>query len=831
MKPAQFFTISVTALLAGFSACGGGGSAGAGSAKPTGGGGQPPASGEEVTIARDVFGVPHVTATSEAGAMFGSGYAAAQDRLFQMFRSRLMMHGRTAEFFGPGETIDPVTGNVTHLNKAHDRATRTIGWRRYADAAVLAMDADTLQLLQAYCDGVNAYIASPGASFHPFFEQFGVPLDEWIPADCVAVWARFARHFSDDGLHEDYLLHQWQALLANPNLTYEQALAAMLGARACDDEAAVVQQSDVPPALQQAMRDYARQLGLDPSTNCRGSSASPKFSQAWAVAGTRTTTGNSVLVGDPRVPVTVPSIFYEWSMQSQSFSVRGVGVAGAPHVLVGATDRVAWSPTAIGTDQADMLLLTTDPAGHPGEYLLDGNWVPYAVDELEELLVDGVVVEHVRYRETYWGPVVTAISAQPLAGEEYALHRVPLIDPGADPAPVFPALYRSGNVEELNAVLAHWTWPAVNLVFADVNGRIGYSSVGTIPIRNPNLDLAGMVAQDGSLSDNDWIDILPNALRPRVLDPAAGFLFSANHMPIGSWYPIPVRWGSGSAGDTPRSRRLRELFANSPASMTPQQVFAFHHDVVDVPRRDLVELGLFLRDGQPSWALSADARSALGEAETWWQQGARMDGSHRASALMAQVDLSFRSDPLTDPLIALYGAGENGLMLFLGSRVSAVRAQPPAALSSHEAAFVDDLFGRAWLACLAIGPPDTWQAWYVSNQLTFAMDPWTNLEGLPSLQPGAMTFGPVRCVDSQTLLSLKGQSYTQRVQLDGGDGATSLAPPGQHEQPSHPHGFDQVLPWETEGFKLAPRTLAGAKTMGPVQTTALVYDPIGYGNE
>jgi penicillin amidase len=679
-------------------------------------------------------------------------------------------------------------------------------------------------LLQAYSDGVNAYVESPGAVLHPFFAQFQLPIEDWQPVDCIAVWLAFGRHFATSGLDEDYRLHEWQKLLANPSLSYEQTLEVMQGDRVCDEDAAVVKQSDVPLALRQAMSDYARQLGLDPSTNCPQVVDGPKFSQAWVVSGARTSTGNAVLVGDPRLEVFVPNALYEWSMHGKTLSVRGAGVAGTPVILSGSTPRIAWSPTAIGTDQADLLLLTTDPVNHPGRYSLDGKWRKYQVDELEELKVFGAVHEQVRYRETRWGPVVTAVSSNAKPGEEYALMRVPLIDPAADSTPAFFDLYRAQDVDQVDQALAGWTWPPVNLVFGDAGGRIGYSVVGSLPVRNPELDLAGIVAQDGSRSESAWLDLVPHALRPHVLDPAEGALFSANHMPVGSWYPIPTRFGTGAAGDTPRSQRLRELLRPWPQAFTPLDVLAPHHDVVNVAYRDLTQLGLYLRD-QQGYAYSPSAKAALGELDGWLTAGARMDNSHRATALAAQLDLSFRTGALTDPLIAEYGSSQNGLLLFLKSKLADLRASPPVPLDADTAAYLDGLFKDAWNAMKAIGPPAIWQTWYAANHLRLELEIWRTLEGLPSLRPGhPVLFGPMRATDGQTLLSSTGQSYTQLVELDGLDSASSVLPPGVSELETSLHAYDQSLLWESEALKPSPLSPQGLQASGPTRTTVLDYE-------
>src|SRR6202008_1027229 len=120
----------------------------------------------------------------------------------------------------------------------------------------------------------------------------------------------------------------------------------------------------------------------------------------------------------------------------------------------------------------------------------------------------------------------------------------------------------------------------------DVGGRIGYSLAGTVPVRNPRRQLAGVIGQEGRTMASGWIDVLPPALAPRALDPVAGFVLSANNRPVGAWYPIPIRYGSGGNGDTFRSRRLRELLAANPLWLAPKEIYHLHFDIVSVPARD-----------------------------------------------------------------------------------------------------------------------------------------------------------------------------------------------------------------------------------------------------
>jgi len=788
--------------------CGGGGGGGGGLAA------------EQVTLVRDEWGAPHVFAETDRGALFGLGWATAEDRLFQMVRSRLMAQGRVAEFFGPGFVPGGGEANVDH-----DRAARLSGWWRHAVRATALLDPETLGLLQAYSDGVNAYTASPSARFHPLFAQYGIPIEPWRPEDCIAVWLRFGRHFATDGSDEVARLREWEALTAT--LTVGEALAEMHKYSVCDEGAAVVQAHNVPAVVRQAMQDYADALGL--SGGCQVPLDGPTFSQAWAVAGPRSTTGRALLGGDPRSEVYRPNKFYEWSLDGETLLVRGIGVPGSPIALSGSTPHVAWSPTALGMDQADLFSLATDPSGHPGQYWLDGSWRAFEVDELETIRVKGGADRSLRYRETVWGPVVTAVLSGTLPGEEYSVKRVPTVDPARETARALLGLYRARDVDEVLSALGEWSWPSINMVFADAGGRIGYTIAGDVPVRNPAITLAGVIPHDGSTSASDWIDRLPWGLQPHVLDPVEGELLSANHMPVGSWYPIPIRFGAGGRGDTPRSRRLRERLQALPPIVTPDEVFDVRLDVVQPCRRDLVELGVWLRDNQPG-RLSPDAVAALAVLEPWWLAGAPMDDSHPGAPLAWQLDLLFREANTAEELLQTYGEGDSGLNLFLKTKIADVRAPSPVPLTPAEAGDVDSRLAGAWAAARLLGDPSGLTAWYRSEVLTFTVEAWASLEGLPPPTPVAapLSVGPVRCADPDTLFSPPYQGHTLLAQPGAGDVARSLSPPGQSEHQG-PHELDQVGLWELGEVKQAPATLAGVQASGPTLATELVYPLPGPG--
>ncbi|HVS18500.1 MAG TPA: penicillin acylase family protein [Planctomycetota bacterium] len=770
----------------------------------------------EVVLLRDAWGVPHVYAQTDHAAFYGLGWAAAEDRLFQMLHARLMAQGRLAEFFGPG--LVPDQGS-TYL--AHDIEARRLGWRRQAHETAAALDAETQSLLAAYAQGVNEYMSSPGAVLNPLIAQHALPLEEWRVEDCIVVWMRFAAHFGTNGTEEVSVLRKWETLLGS--MSFDAAYDEMISGVVCDDEAAVVQPSDVPASTQQAMADYAALHGLDAPGHCPIPLEAPKFSQTWAVAGSRTYAGRAVLVGDPRSEVFRPNHFYEWSVEGATFSARGVGVAGSPNMICGSSAHAAWSATALGMDQADLFELTTDPVRQPGQYLLDGQWRDFEVDEIETVLVLGEPSKLIDYRETVWGPVVTKLIDAALPGEEFSVCRVPFHDAARDAAVGSIRMLRSGGLDEFYAALADWSFPSINVVFADDTGRVGFAVAGDAPVRPGGLVLAGVIPQDGSASASGWLEVLPHGLEPHVLDPASGVLYSANHMPIGSWYPIPVRFGTGAAGDTTRSRRLAELLDALPSVVDASEVEALRFDRVNTARRDLAELGLWLRDSQPSFVLSAEALAALGTLEPWWLAGAAMDGVLPGATLAWHLDLEFHPAQAGQALIESYGGGENGLVLFLKSQLDAIGAAQPLGIEAAE--FIDRVLADAWNEAVDLGPPDTWPIWFQNEVLTFELLSWETLAGLPPPAGGAapLWIGPVSCADGGALCTTPSQSYTQVVEPGvGGPVARSLLAPGTSEH-AGPHELDQVSLWEANLTKPAPRTQAEVQASGPFTETVLRY--------
>ncbi|MDP7033985.1 MAG: penicillin acylase family protein [Planctomycetota bacterium] len=772
--------------------------------------------GTSVQIDWDIYGVPHIQSATDKGAYFGAGYAHAEQRFFQMNVWKLMYQGRYAEYFGPGKQKQDGTLGTEYID--HDRKARLRGWRRHAEREVRNLDQETHSLLKAYVDGVNAYLQSPQRSLHPHFSRYQIPVRPWTLADSIGIWSRLGRTFSPSGLNEASNLHQVR-YYRQQGLSNAQIRRKIKGDVKCDDYAAIVKQSDVPRDLQDRMFDFARRhnVNLDGSLP---NGVAPHFSHAWAVSGQKTTTGRAVLVGDPRTKVSVPSLWFEWHMKGKTFDVRGVGVPGNPNILVGSTPFNAWSVTALGLDQSDLFLLKVDRDGHPNQYCLDGNWRPWSKDETELIKVRGLPDQTVRYRECLWGSVVTGTIAPPRSSlttggfedEEYAMKALPTAFPELSTLRGFVKMYRSQNIQTFGAALGDWVYPSANVVVASTGGDIGYWANGALPIRQPRAFLAGAVAQDGSLSSNDWIGLLPHELRPWVVNPACGYVMSANHLPIGSWYPIPT---SSRDGDGSRSRRLREMLEAKPV-FTPSEVQNMHFDTVNPVARDVIRLGLYLRDVQ-GFRLSLEAQRALVYLKPWLRAGARMEDNTPYTALARFLLQSLRRThgPDAPALVDRHGGGQGGMHNFLRMKIADIEASPARNLDGLTARHIDWRLQKAWiLVQTRVGSgPAAWRNW-MHAELLQPLDLWGGLENFDPLESGVIFHDALTATFSETVLSQMGQSYTQVVEVGLRDGAVSVLPVGQSEDSNSKHFLSQRGLWTNGGFKSSPTSRRGIQRLG-----------------
>jgi penicillin G amidase len=763
-----------------------------------------PAEFGRIELLRDTWGIPHVFADTDAGAFYGLGYATAQERGFQMTWNLRSIQGRLAEIVGPR----PHTARrETAID--HDRKMRSFGWTHAAERTAARLDPETRALLESYSAGVNDSFAAQkqAGTLHPLFDQLGVEPEPWTPAHCLLSWWQLARFFGTDGTRD---LIAWRNRDRSPSIQPERTAS---DAAAIDDAASVVQRNDVSDAWLDEVGVFHAATWTEPAGPASESGA-PTFSHAWVVGGGRTTTGSAVLVSDPQTPVRNPSLFMEFHVAGATFNARGVGVPGSPVILIGFNTHVAWGMTALGADQADLFRLETDP-DRPDAYRWGDAWRPMHLRK-ERIGVQGQPDVLVTIRETHLGPIMSDFAFRAPGDPEVALKRVPIADSDAETVQGAIAMIRAKDVPAFNRALAGWRFPSANCVYGDRAGRIGYSVIGAIPIRSVYApDPNGSMAMPGWLPDHDWRGFVPHRLLPQVLDPAQGLLFSANHRPVGSFYPIPIGLSTGSMGDTIRSWRLRERLAGE-RPFSPEDVLAVHFDTTNPARRDLVRLGLHLRDTQPH-ELSDATRLALDRLESWLEQGASSDLNRPGADLATRISTFFR--PSVTLLAERHGGGESGLARFLRNAIARIEADPETRLDAEERAFIDRVIADAWTD---LSPTDRQAS--RSRDAAPSRAPQTlgwfdNLDGWGSLDPsGDLPVPAITCLDGQTIQSQAGQAYTQWVPLHDVDSARSLCPIGHSDRPDHPHRASTLSLWAEAALHPAPLSRAAVDRIAVERT-------------
>lgn len=768
----------------------------------------------QIELLRDRWGVPHVFAETDAGAMYGLGYASAQDRAFQMYYNLRIMQGRLAELIGDvkvGVTRRRPQGRNSAVQ--NDVKMRTIGYYRAAQKVAENLDAESLNLLQAYSEGVNDYVSTHPNDLLYLFERLRLEPEPWTPADCVASWWRLGLFFSGDGLREMVPYYEITDGQREVQVFAATNAEGAFAGRPLRDDASVIQRDDVSGEWVRRVTDYALEHDLTRKvdvTPIRRRPSAPRFSHAWVVGRGKTTDGSAVLVSDPQTPVRNPSLLYEFHIAGKTFNARGVGVAGSPIILIGFSQNVAWGMTALGADQADLLVLNTDRRHHLNQYLFDGRWLDMEV-RTETVKIKGGWWRPLVLRETHLGPVVTSIATGVRHGDQVVLKRIPVCEPTRDTFQGALAMMRAGNVYQLQQALGGWRFPSANCVFGDHRGNIGYKTILALPIRSPHALLEDRAAHEGWSSDTDWQGTLPHELLPQMINPRQGWIVTANHRPIASFYPIPMGISTGGLGDTDRSWRLKEQ-VRAQRKFTPEDVLDIHYDMVNPIKRHVVRFGYHLRDIQ-KFRLEAETLKALEYLGSWRANGSKLDTSIKGTEIVTLMPMAFRQN---FEAARTYGGGLSGLCNMLQTIDARLQDEPDAALTAEEAEYINLILRAAWRYGKANygEDPDLWHEKAKEQLIQTKLGYFATLDGFGSLDEDKdITYPALTCLDGGTILSQKAQAYTQFVPLADADSALSLLPPGQSEHPDSPYHLSNYELWEKGQLHPAPLSREGVQRL------------------
>jgi penicillin amidase len=463
---------------------------------------RPPGVRADVEIVRDRAGVPHIYAAVSRDLYYSLGFVHAQDRLFQMELNRRIAHGRLAEIFG-----EPALG--------FDRFMRRLGLAHVAAAEASALGTDERDALEGYADGVNGFLAVHRHRLPLEFRLLRARPEPWAPVDSLA-WGK---------------VMAW-LLSANWDSEWFRArLVEQLG-----PESAAAFEPGYPAGHPITIEPGVSYAGLSDSLLAEFQQAQRELSllaggasNAWAVSGERSVTGMPLLASDPHLRPQMPAVWYEAHLCGDGLDVTGATMPALPAVLIGHNQQIAWGITASMVDTQDLFVEKLNP-DNPEEYRTPNGWEPLTVRK-ETIRIRGrsePVVELIQ--ESRHGPSLTPL----LNGERRFLAvACPLLQVGSAVRGAI-RLNRAQGWDEFRAALTDWD-VALNFVYADRAGNIGYQLSGRVPRRKEGT---GLLPAPGWDERYDWAGYLTSDELPHVFNPPEGYVVSANNRLVGDSHPF-----------------------------------------------------------------------------------------------------------------------------------------------------------------------------------------------------------------------------------------------------------------------------------------------------
>ena len=566
----------------------------------------------KVTVERDGWGIPHIAASSLEDMVEAQGYVMAQDRLWQMDLLRRVGRGQLAEIFGPAAI-------------QIDKEFRVLGFGRAAERDAAEAEGDSRALIEAYARGVNQFIAQNQRHLPLEFSLLGYKPQPWRPADSYVISAYMYQTLTDtweDEINRAKVTERVGAERARDLFSPDAAMDhfvvgdpankrdgsehARSGENDNDDEDDEDMQSDdvlktsndpagevpddasgfwgsVKDFLRKAPREIRHGLG----------------SNNWVVSGAQTASGKPLLSNDTHLELSVPSIWYEVHLTSPGWNVKGFTLPGAPLLVIGHNDRIAWGFTNNGADVQDLYIETFNPAGGD-EYRLKGEWKKAeVVDEI--IHVKGKADEHFKVLITRHGPVVRRDG-----NRGYAL-RWTATEPGGL-ANTYNTLGKAQNWEEFRGLMKRVWGPAQNAVYADVAGNIGYMMAARVPIRKKGH---GEIPVPGDTDEFEWSGYIPFEQLPQALNPESGLIVTANARIAGPNFKayLTDRWE-----EPYRTARILDLLRGR-HDLRPEDMLKVQNDTYSYPHVFLAEqLSAAVKTAQPK---DTRAQKLIGELKDW----------------------------------------------------------------------------------------------------------------------------------------------------------------------------------------------------------------------
>jgi len=506
-----------------------------------------------VTVTRDSHGVPTIEAGSLEDLFFAQGYVTAQDRLWQMDLMRRFDSGELSEIFG--EDLLKI-----------DREQRILGLRAAAKKSLEMASPRDRTFFEAYARGVNAYIGTHGSRLPIEFRILHYAPQPWLAEDSVVIANSMVKdlnyHYFFDALDREKILAKLGSELTADlyvNRSWHDRPPTVMREDLADPQSNAGDSDDDDDSDDDTPDNSVTQGAFPP--------ASPEGlpvngSNDWVVSGAHTVTGKPLLSNDMHLGHQMPNLWYEAHLHSGSLDVAGVTLPGMPYVIVGHNQRIAWGFTNVGPTVTDVYIENFNPQG---AYQTPAGWVQ-PEHRVEVIHVKGKPDVTLDVKSSRHGPIITELvpgEIRPLA-LRWTLYdglQIPFFDVNA-----------AQNWQEFRHAFSLLDAPGQNVVYADVDGNIGYQTTGKVPIRAAG---DGSLPASGADNAHEWTSYIPFEKLPSIYNPPSGVIATANGRITPDNYPnsISMEW------EAPwRTERIYHVL-ESGRQFSPADMLALENDI------------------------------------------------------------------------------------------------------------------------------------------------------------------------------------------------------------------------------------------------------------
>lgn len=530
---------------------------------------------DEVHVYRDTHAIPHIYAKNEHDLYLTTGYLMAQDRLWQMDLLRRVTFGRLSEIFG-----EDMLGA--------DHLLRSLRIPEKSQLVLSQSDENLIRCLDAFAGGVNQFIENHQKKLPPEFTILGYKPEPWQPLHTVNLIGYMAWDLAGSWLTEITL---YKLMLQVDAEKFNQLIPDLSQQRTLVHPAIGFEKtSDLFPLLDHSKK--LQELGLEVFS----------ASNNWAVNASKSETGYPILSNDMHLGFGAPGIWYPLHQVIEGrLNVTGVTLPGAPLIVVGHNENIAWGMTNLYVDEMDFYLETLSDDGN--KYLLDDEWLDLEVKQETIITKKGdTVVKEIQF--THRGPIVSGfkkINDQAISmrwnGNDYSneLRSIYLLN-------------RAGNWDEFRDALSTFGAVSQNVIYADTEGNIGIQTAAAVPLRNVGNPI---LLFPGHTRESDWTGMLAFEELPFTYNPPEGHVASANNRAVGDDFPYYI----GYWYDMPfRIDRIREML-NEKEKLGPEDfklmLGDFKSKAVERYLDHLVQILLTIPD------LTETERNALGMLAGW----------------------------------------------------------------------------------------------------------------------------------------------------------------------------------------------------------------------